>query len=44
MRYELEHGQALRLLTLTQAIVAALEPPSTKDAEKKKKGKKCSIL
>lgn len=44
MRYDLWYGEIFRLLILTQAIVAALEPPSTKDAEKKKKGKKCCIL
>jgi hypothetical protein len=29
---------------LAQAIVAALEPPSTRDADKKKKNKKCCVL
>lgn len=37
-------GRSHKILTQMQAIVAALEPPATRETNNKKKGKKCTIL
>jgi hypothetical protein len=44
MRYAQQEHFMAAPTNFGQAIVAALEPPSTRETDKKKKNKKCCVL